>query len=397
MSSDLERKQYSKSLNALGIRRDKNPFPFDPPRKVDYWADNKEVLQKIIQAQIDSTMFASSFIYILYGPFGGGKTFAVTYLANPKTQQVILKNLNRPKFETLIIKVAAIVPTRTGQLTFSLHKDIVEKCFLVISRSEELIKLFSETKQMGTGKIKVAFKNIRKSVMRSFQGKLTMTNLESSEGYKFLTQTRSRLGKLQDVNELVETIRILIHILSKKYGRVIISIDELENLARATVTGRFLCSDFLRKMHEMIEYDLTIFLIFTLESFEEVSGILQKALRSRVKDRIEFPFIKEKSDVKEYIRECLSQRSKVDPDEVIAAEVIDAISDSLITNFLGRLSFRDINREMHRLFTATYIFANQPPKYRIDYELYEKAMKPPSAKEIVRRITEKTSQTGDEK
>lgn len=389
MPSDLERKQYNKSLNALGIRRDKNPFPLDPPRKVDYWADNKEVLQKLIQAQIDSTMFASSFIYVLFGPFGGGKTFAVAYLANPKTQRTILMNLNRPKFETLIIRVAAIVPTRTGQLTFSLHKDIVEKCFSAISKSEELIKLFSETKQMGTGKIKVAFEEIKKSVMRSFQGKLAITNLESSEGYKFLTQTRSRIGKLQDVNELVETIRILVHILSKKYGRVIISIDELENLARATGTGRFLCSDFLRKMHEMIEHDLTIFLIFTLESFEEVSRILQKALLSRVKDYIEFPFIKEKSDVKEYIRECLSLRSKVDPDEVITAEVIDAISNSLITNFPGRLSFREINREIQRLFTATYIFANQPPKYRIDHELYKNTMKPSSAEEIVRRMKEK--------
>lgn len=397
MTLDSEIEQYSKSLNALGIPRDKDPFPFDPPRKVDYWADNKKVLQEIIQAQIDSTMFASSFIYVLYGPLGGGKTFAVAYLANPKTQQVFLKSLKRPKFESLIIRVAAVAPLRTGQLTFSLHKDVVEECFSAILRSEELIKIFAGTEQIGTGKIKVAFEDTRKSVIRSLEGKLRIADLEISEGYKFLTQTRSRLGKLQDVNELVETIRILIHILSKKYGRIIISIDELENLARATGTERVLCSDFLRKMHEMIEHDLTLFLIFTLESYEEVSRILQPALLSRVKASIEFPFVKAKSDVKEYIRECLSLRSKVDPDEVIADEVIDAISDSLITNFPGRLSFRDINREVHRIFTTTYIFANQPSKYKIDHTIYKEAMKTPSAEEIVKRITEKMSQTGDQK
>lgn len=389
--------QYSKSLNALGIPRDKDPFPFDPPRKVDYWADNKEVLQKIIQGQIDSIMFASSFIYVLYGPLGGGKTFAVAYLANPKTQKIILKSLKRPKFESLVIRVAAVAPLRTGQLTFSLHKDIVQKCFSAILRSEELIRIFAGTKQLGTGKIKVAFQDTRKSVIRSLGGKLRIAKLEISEGYKFLTQTRSRLGKLQDVNELVETIRILINILSKKYGRIIISIDELENLARATGTERVLCSDFLRKMHEMIEHDLTLFLIFTLESYEEVSRILQPALLSRVKDHIEFPFIKAKSNVKEYIRECLLLRSKVDPDEVIADEVVDAISDSLITNFPGHLSFREINREMHRLFTTTYIFANEPAKYKIDLALYKEATKTATSEEILRRITEKMRQMGDQK
>jgi hypothetical protein len=80
MNSASEKEQYTKSLNALGIRRDRDPFPFDPPKVVDYWADNKGVLQKIVQAQIDSVMFASSFMYILYGPVGGGKTFALEYL-----------------------------------------------------------------------------------------------------------------------------------------------------------------------------------------------------------------------------------------------------------------------------------------------------------------------------
>jgi len=397
MTSDLERVQYGKSLNALGIPRDKDPFPFDAPHVVDYWADNKKVLQKIIQAQIDSIMFASSFIYVFYGPLGGGKTFAAAYLANPKTQKLILENVPKPISESLIIRVPAVAPLRTGQLTFSLHKDIVKKCFSAILKSEELMKIFAKTKQLGSGKIKAAFKDIRKSVMPSLEGKLRVADLTNLEGYKFLTQTRSRLGKLTDVNELVETIRILVSILSGKYGRIIISIDELENLARATGTERVICSDFLRKMHEMIEHDLTLFLIFTFESYEEVSRTLQPALLSRVRESVEFTFVQTKSDVKEYIRECLLLRSKVDPKEVVSAEVIDAIADSLITNFRGRLSFRDINREMHRIFTTTYILVNQPSKYKIDLKLYEKARKGTSAEEIVKRITEKMSQTGGQK
>lgn len=387
--SNSEIKEYRESLNALGIRRNKDPFPLDPPKTVDYWADNKKVLEKIIQAQIDSLMFTSSFIYIFYGPVGGGKTFAVRYLANPKTQKLILSTLQRPDLALLHINISAVAPLRTGQLTFSLYRDIVKKCFSAILKNEDLIRFLAKNKRIGTGKIGTAFRDIKKSIVRSMDGKLKAKNLENSEGYKLLTVTRSRLGKLDDVNELVETIGILIRILSEKYWRIIISIDELENLARATGTERVLCSDFLRKMHEMIEHDLTLFLVFTFDSFEEVKQVLQPALLSRVKESIEFPFIKEKSEIEEYIRECIALRSKVNPYDVLDPQVIKAISESLVIRHKGRLSFRIINNEMHDLFTLAYIFADRPKhKYKIDYSLYKKIIKRASVKEIVKRIME---------
>jgi Cdc6-like AAA superfamily ATPase len=396
MPSTSEVEKYAGSLNALGVPRKKDPFPFNPPEQVDYWADNKEILQRIVQAQIDSVMFASSFIYVLYGPVGGGKTFAVKYLANTKTQKMILKSLKKPEFESFNFRVAAVAPMRTGQLTFSLHKDIVEKCFSAILENEELVDVFTKTKQLGVGNIKAAFTDVKRTLTRSLNGKISVANLENSEGYKFLIQSRSRLGKLQDVNELVEVIRILVKILAEKYGRIIISIDELENLSRASGTERVLCSDFLRKTHEMIEHDMTLFLIFTLESFEDVARLLQPALISRVKESIEFPFIKDKSDVKEYITECISQRCGLDPYTIIDEKVIDDISDSLITSFQGRISFRQINREMHRIFIDTYICADKQT-YKIDYALYKKVAKGMTAEEVVKRITEKLGQKGEAK
>ena len=395
MSSDLEKAKYVESLNALGLPRKKDPFPFDPPEQVDYWADNKNILKKIIQAQIDSIMFASSFIYVLYGPIGGGKTFAVKYLANATTQKMILKGLKKSNFESFSFRVRAIAPLRTGQLTFSLHKDIVEQCFAVILENQDLINIFVKTTHLGIGKTRAAFTDVKKALTRSLDGKISIANLENTEGYKLLTQNRSRLGKLQDVNELVEVIRILVRILAEKYGRILISIDELENLSRASGTERVLCSDFLRKIHETIEHDMTLFLIFTLDSFEDVERLLQPALISRVKESILFPFISEKSDLKEYITECILQRSGIDPYSVIEERVVDDISDSLITSFKGRLSFRQINREMHRIFTDTYVCTDKQ-KYRIDYALYKKVAKGMTAEEIVKQITEKLSQKGEE-
>jgi hypothetical protein len=389
MDSDTQKEQYDKALNALGLSRDKDPFPLDPPKSVDYWADNKEILQKMIKAQLDSTMFASSFIYILYGPVGGGKTFAIKYFANPEVQKAIFHTIQKPELESLNIRVAAIVPLRSGQLTFSLHKNIIEKCFSIIEKNQALLKAFIESKDFGEGDVRRSFRNIKSSIHRSFEGKLSIMNLENNEGYKFLTQSKSQYGKLKDVNELVETIRILIAILSKRFRRTVISIDELENLARATGTERFLCSDFFRKLHETIEHDLSIFLIFTFESFEDIASLLQPALLSRVKERIEFSFVKDSSTIREYIAECISKRCNVNPYEVITEDVVSEIASSLIDNFRGGLSFRAINAEMYRVFANTYISASQPEKYRIDMTLYERAIKIPSTADVMKQITER--------
>ena len=103
MSVD-QKKEYEQALNALGLKRDKDPFPLDPPKTVDYWADNKKILEKIIKAQLDSAMFSSSFIYLLYGPIGGGKTFAINYISNPEIQKKIFKALDKPELVVLHYK-----------------------------------------------------------------------------------------------------------------------------------------------------------------------------------------------------------------------------------------------------------------------------------------------------
>jgi hypothetical protein len=396
MTSETELEQYRKSLNALSIPRNRDPFPFDPPSQVDYWADNKKILQSIVQAQIDSVMFASSQIYVLYGPVGGGKTFAVRYLANSRTQKLILRNLNKTEFESFSTRIVSTTPLRTGQLTFALHRGIVHNSLEAIVKDDGLIRIFSQAKDIGSGPVRAAFENIRKAMRtRPLEGSI-MRYVENTDGYKFLTQGKSSLGKLQDQNDLVEIVRILVQVLSSKYNRVVLSIDELENLRRATATERVFFSEFMRKMHETIEHDLTVFMIFTLESFEDVTALLQTALRSRVKDFIEFSFVKDKEDVKEYITECISQRCRVEPYSIIDEAVVDAIASALMANFAGKLSFRQINIEMHRVFTNTYLSAKEHP-YKITYSLYEKAIKIVSAAEVVKKIAQQLSKKGDEK
>jgi Cdc6-like AAA superfamily ATPase len=394
--STFEKEQYDKALNALGVRRDKDPFPLDPPASVDYWADNKEVLGKMISTQLDSVMFASSFIYLLYGPAGGGKTFAIRYFENSEVQKTIFKTINKTLTETYNFRVTAIVPTRAGQLTFSLYKNIAITCLAKIRDNQELLKIFAKWKDFGEGCIKKAFKDIVSNIYRPVNQDWTIKNLEETEGYKLLTLSNSKLGKLSDVNDLVEVTRILVYVLSQKYARVVISIDELENLSKATSTERSLFSDFFRKLHENIEHDLTLFLIFTLDSYTDVADLLQKAFLTRIKDTIEFSYVKTSATVREYIYECISKRCEVDPYDIITDDAIYQIAESLITNFKGDLTFRKINTEITRIFTSAYIMANQPEKFKIDADLYGKINKITLSDAVMRQLTEQTKQVKGE-
>jgi hypothetical protein len=283
---------------------------------------------------------------------------------------------------------------RSGQLTFSMHRDIMKECFAKIKNNHNVLSVFVKCKDFGEGNVRKAFKDIATNVERPLDGSFHINNIENIEGYKFLIQCKNKIGKLNDVNELVETLQILVNIISQNYSRVIISIDELENLSRATGTERFLISDFLRKIHDDIEKDLTLFLIFTFDSFEEVESLLQKAFLSRIKESIEFSFVKDQATVEEYIKDCIEMRCKVSATTVISAEVISAIADSLISTFKGKLAFRTINAEMHRVFTDTYFAAGQARDYKIDFALYNTSNKAAVSPEYMKQLTEELTKGG---
>ena len=289
--------------------------------------------------------------------------------------------------------MSAIVPLRSGQLTFALHRCIIEKCFSTINKNPDLVKIFSKTKELGEGNVERAFEDIIGHINVPIDGKWEIHGIEESEGYKFLTQSRSKIGKLNDVNELVDSIRIVLQVISKKFFRVIIAIDELENLSRATSTERFLVSDFFRKVHESVEKDLTIFLIFTLDSYDDVPALLQRALLSRIKAQIEFSYIKSVDDVQEYIADCISKRCGVNSTEIIDPDVVKDIAESLIQAFKGNLSFRAINAEMHRIFSDIYFTAGDQAKIKIKItkELYSKARKKIVTEESVKKLAETLS------
>lgn len=369
--------EYANALTALGLPGNIDPFPTSPPKDVDYWADNRTVLKKIVQAEVDSLMFSTTSFYIFVGPIGVGKTFATKYLTNPEVTEKIIKNLKKPiDVIPLSISVVTPAPFKAGEITLSIHRQIIRAMIQEIITDPILLKKLAVVhEEIGVGYVKAAFRDIAKGIIKP-SGSPAIDNIEDNTGFKYLIQERGKLGKSYDVNDLVSMVKYLSAVLFSKHKRISIIIDEMENLSRTrSTTERILISDYLRRLHDVIDTSLTVILIFTFDSSQEINVVLQPALMSRIRDVIEFGYVTDHADVKEYITDCLINRSNAAVEEIMEVAALEKIANDLINTFKNSLTFRDINKQMHAIFINTYLSLGRPSKFKITKNSFEDAMK----------------------
>ncbi|MGI0015001.1 MAG: hypothetical protein ACREBU_16400 [Nitrososphaera sp.] len=373
-------RDYDNALRALGFSKSEDPFPVSSPEAVDYWADNTDVLKQVVKTEIDSLMFSATTFYLFWGPTGVGKTFATRYISNPQVIQKITKNLKKketmePPFS---LNVVATAPLRAGDLTLSIHRQLVTGMIEEISKDVKLTeKLAMIHNDIEVGYVKAAFKNLGSAIHRTLHGSVSIENIEGNDGFKYLMQERGKLGRSYDINDLVIIVKYLTVILLSKYGRISITIDELENLSRSrSSTEKVLLSDYLRRLHDVIDSHLRVFLIFSFDSIEEVNVLLQPALLSRITTIIKFDFVNNAKDIKEYISDCIKYRSRTNIRDLFDIEVVDRIATVLLEKFKPTLSFRDINKQMHDVLERCFLSEDRPQKdLRITRRVYDRAMK----------------------
>ncbi|MGD1054583.1 MAG: P-loop NTPase fold protein [Nitrososphaerales archaeon] len=391
MALDPYGADYATSLNAIGLDPSLDPFPTESPAAVDYWADNKTLLEKLLSAQADTLMFSTTKLYIFWGPYGVGKTFAVQYLSNKEVRRKILQRLSKGGAQTdyLTTTVTAIAPRRTGDLTFTLYKAIMERLVDAIAEDESLVKLLRERgSSVDSAAVGRAFANMTKSIYKTLGGDLNKQRMRESDGYRFLLLERNKLGKLQDTRDMIIALKMLVSCLLTRYQRVVISIDELDNLRTSTITEKFLFSDFVRKIHDEVDNGLTLILIFSFPSFQNVEDILQQAAATRAAEPIEFPLVTRKEDVVEYITDCMSN-----PDEVIEKGAVAKIAEDLLVASGKQLTFREINKEMHRIFAMAFIASGKQKSFTITSALYSQSRKEPSViKDLMKELRETSSE-----
>lgn len=362
MRTDLEedKQEIKEYLNAFGFQVNKDPFPTTPPKNVDYWADNEKVFKEIIQMEIDSLLFDSSTLNIFWGPIGGGKTFAAFYLKNPSSVESITKQLNIPVKPTETLVVPATRPIKSGQMIYNIHSHIIADLFSKILKNEGLIKeMKRHVGNLPEGEIKEAFRSIAKSAPYGIFGEHNIDSVISSEGYKYLTNGKSKIGKASDIFTLTTITKELITIISTHYKRTVVAIDELENLTKVGVTERLLVNDYLRRLFDDNPSGITLILVFTFDSYEEVTTVLDRSVVSRTRRVINFNYPDER-DIETYIKDCIESRSLKKVTDVMEQGVLKKIVRIIIETLGNDRDFRKINAQMHSIFRKVFETSGKP-------------------------------------
>jgi len=387
-----EERDYRAFLSALGAIVKRDPFPTSAPHKVDYWADNKRVLSELIKAEAEALIFPSSRIHVFFGPLGGGKSFAVSYLADANTRKVLTKHVAAGgKNDFLALSVPASYPVKAGMLTGSVYLGIFKKLLHEILSDPSLFAswrtTFRQDRSGGLGVVDQALRNMVDKASGTLNGRISIPTLEKTEGYKLLTMQRSRIGSLKTQDDYVSAIGAVTGPLLTKYQRIMIAIDELEGLRSVTGSERLFFNDFVRRLVQEIEVGLIVILIFTRQTFEEVESVLQPAVLSRISERIHFDFLRAKQDIIDYVQECLQKGAGVNPSDVIEPVALEALAADLI-KYRREVTFRDINKHLISIFAMLYAQKKKPLK--ITKEAYEEITKRISVEDVIRELGAET-------
>jgi len=367
--------EYSEAISYIGLESD--PFPNIPPKEVTYWADNKRVYNDIRDMVASSFLFATSRIYTFWGPVGVGKTYAAKYLCKSENRKKMFEKIPKHLIKDhYVIHVTASQPRRTGELTSSIYKDTLNEFIGIILKHDELRQHFNEVyKNIDNVKIRGAFGRLTEVTRQFYEGVDYRSLLLKNVGYKYVMDEKNSIGKIQDINELAEILKWFFIVISKKYDRITLIIDELEYLASSSAAERYQFSDLIKSIYEFINSGLNVILVYTFDSYNGVAGTLQPAVINRIHDVIEFSKISEESDLIEYICDCITEGGGVPPERLIDLEVIELFSERIL-KYIKNISFRDINKEIHKFIAGCYRLASENDdfnitEFKITRELYE--------------------------
>jgi len=390
-----EDREYLKILLELGLKAD--PFPIEAPSEVNYWADNKKLLNQLLELQIDMISYPSTNLNIFYGALGAGKTHACNYLSNKGVQEKLAKIILKKelKKEILSMVVVAPLPQKTGQITTAVYKELVHKLLSELTKDDYERLLVQLRTYKRSAYFVDALKNLAKWVTKQLTidgSAKPVDSIKALEEFHFLTTLKSRTyGTLETSIDLADTLSIIIKTLVKGGKDVIIFIDELEHLNAEKPTGRLLFSSFIRELYDEVENNLNIVLIFTHATYDEIILLLSPAVidRLNVKGIVNFAPMKTENDLREYFEMNIESQGG-NPQALIDKDALDIIIKKILSAGKTGVKPREFNREMKNIIPPLYNYRKNKKlggSFKITKGLlagYEK-----SKKEMVGEIADK--------
>jgi len=366
------------TFEVLNLRE--NPFKSITPDPNNFnienslWAGLDDVKEKLVEIYESFGSDDAMRITLNWGPWGGGKTYAAYYFVyNPK--------FNEQNYTQIYVRSPKDGSSSVNQL----YRSIID--YMSFSR----IKLQVNTLLEKIGD-KALFDLINQKINSEEYSKAIIlvgskdTDIESiMHRYLYSNVTNTELKKVglaRTIDTEIDKIKVLSGLFhcfigneTETTGKLVLWIDELEDLIYYSAKHYKIFSQALRDLADTMNENFGLFLNFTLAEPEQdtIELILGSALWSRITNKIRFSDL-DFENAKKYVKDLINfyQIEKKDNFEPFSEETIELLIKIVETI---ELTPREINKVFNNIFTYSqkngYEIINKPV-YDEWYEKFER-------------------------
>lgn len=348
-----------------------NPFRLTPAISSEeiIWAGFPLIKEKFHTRIKRSIKVPNSSLILNWGEYGSGKTHAARYFGKATVLAEISKEVDKqvPYF------IFVTLPKGKSPIE-DFYTTIIDKLDIGILRTSFKAHNADLIKYIDSIGDNVFIKNVAKA----FFNEGIEENLFRRYLYGSANATDNRslaehgiqriLNPDTDYSKLLSVIFSCLTFKGSVYSTVILWIDEFEDIAILTKVNGDKTNSFLRDLLDNTPNNLLIFLNLTqsaLFNIEDLGEYISEALKSRIKDRINFELPKE-PEILAYVSELLkAYESKKTKATDIYLPFNEALLQQILKD-LGNVSLRNINEALGTLIDL----AESDSKSSIDIDYY---------------------------
>ncbi len=332
------------------------------------WAGMPELKDKFSAILTEAKTVPRTQFILNWGPWGAGKTHASVYFSPMHWPRP------RPPIIAEIIPLHIVMPAEPTAAAALFYRDVVEA--IGIDRVRELVRkaradlgddevrvrleTLTESRELGLALYLLGDKEKDQLLLNAYLlGSITASKALTLGLARTLSSTRDRFRILGAMFSIMTGLSIDPDI--RKHGRVVVWLDEGENMTQLQAREYAPLSQGIRELLDRVPRFLTLFLSFTLAEPEQsyIEQIMGSALIGRVTHQIYFkpPSAAEALGyAKDYFRQMRPEGSSFDDyfpfEETSLRWLIESLSDR---------TPREVNKAIHNTVVAAEQAGTKPP------------------------------------
>lgn len=349
-----------------------NPFRLTPAINSEelIWAGFPEVKKKLENRIKRSIQIPNSSLILNWGEYGSGKTHAARYF----NKQIVLQEIADAINQTLPFSLNINFP-KSKQPVLDIYYQIIDKLNIDDIRSK-IIEIYEDSIPDITNIITDNYyiRNVLEAMFIStvdvkllkqfLYNRISIADLKKFPGEGI----QRTFSSDNDITEFLAAFFSLITYKKEPYSCVTLWFDEFEDISILNSVNINSVNNFLKTIIDKAPNNLLIFLNLTQSAMidvEDLGEYLQEAVKSRIKERIEFR-MPDNIELKQYLKELLNNSNYRETARGDYFPFDEDIINEIIKD-LGNVSLRRYN-EAFSLLLENAVFDN---KDNIDVDYYK--------------------------